>query len=269
MRTLFRAPVTSSAAIAQAEREVLSTYSDTVSVADKGKSVLKFGRNGDLDTGTRETIWNQGDNETYVTTNAIDTISSSNAGDSQEVSIEYHTVAGTGTSSVFTFGTQTATLNGQTKVVLDTPGARVSRVLNTSSTAFAGDVYVYEDTAISSGVPTDATKIHAKVSAGDDQTFKCATTFSGTDYAFITMVYASVKRSTSAVIDFRLEVRTAGGVFLPKLEFSAVQSGGVSAVMLDPYIIVPKNADVRITGEPNTNNTTADAGFAAYLAKVI
>ena len=257
--------------IAQAERVVLSTYGDRVSVEQKAKSLLKFGRNDDLDAGTRETIWNQGGDETYVAfdgSNPIDSISSSDAGDTQEVSIEYHTQSGTGASTQFTFGTQTATLNGQTRVAL-TAGARVSRVQNLDNTPFAGDVHVYENTALSGGVPSDATKIHAKANAGDDQTFKTATTFSNSDYAFISHVYASVKRSTSAVCDFRLEVRSPGGVFLPKFEFSVSQSSGVANIPLSPFIIVPKNNDVRITAESNTNNTTADAGFGAYLAAVV
>lgn len=258
----------SMSAVSAAEAVVLDTYGDTVSAATKAKSLLKFGRNDDLDTGTRETIWNNGGDETYVTTNAIDTISSSSASDTQVLQVEYHTVTGTGASAQYTFGLQDVALNGQSKVPLSVPGARTSRIRNNGDVPLVGNVYVYEDTAISGGVPTDVTKIHAEVLAGDDQSFKAATTFSNTDYAFITSVYGSVKRSTSAVVDFRLETRAPGGIFLPKLEFSAVQSGGVAQIILDPFIIVPKNYDVRITGQSNTNNTTADAGFNAILAAV-
>lgn len=258
-----------SMSISMAEAEVLATYGDTVSAASKAKSLLKFGRNDDLDTSARETIWNNGGDETYVTSNSIDTISSSSASDTQIVQVEYHTVSGTGASAQYTFGLQNVTLNGQTKVTLATPAARISRIRNNGSVPLVGNIYVYEDTAISGGVPTDGTKIHAEVRAGDDQSFKAATTFSNIDYAFITSVYGSVKRSTSAVVDLRLETRAPGGLFLPKFEFSVVQSGGVAQIFLDPPIIVPKNHDARITGRSNTNNTTADAGFNAILAVVV
>ena len=254
--------------VAHAENVVLKTYGDTVSVEDKGKNLLKFGRNVDLDTGVRETIWNQGGDETYVSTNIIDTISSSDAADTQTVEIEYHTVTGSGASQQFTFGVQEATLNGQNKVTLTTPCARVSRVRNEDNTAFAGDIYVYEDTAITGGVPSDATKIHAKAEAGDDQTFKASTTISNVDYLFITLVYASVKRNTAGIVDFRLETREPGGVFLPKFEFSVSQASGVAHIPLSPHIIVPKNYDVRITGNSSAANIQADAGFNGVLALI-
>lgn len=255
--------------VGMAENEVFLSYGDRVSAVQKGKSLLKFGRNDDLDTGSRETIWSAGGNETFVTANLIDTISSSSSSDTQSVQIEYHTISGSGTSSQFTFGLQNVTLNGQNKVTLGVPCARVSRIRNNGSVSFDGDVYVYEDTAITSGVPSDTTKIHAEAFAGDNQTFKASTTFSNTDYAFVTSVYGSVKRATSAVIDLQLEVRSPGGIFLPKFEFSVTQSGGVAQIMFDPYLIVPKNNDVRMTGSSNTNNATADAGFSAILAEVV
>lgn len=256
-------------AVSMAENEIKARYGDTVSVLTKGKSLLKFGRNDDLDPGTRETIWLNGGTETLPTTNAIDTVSSNNAGDTQDLYVEYHTVSGTGADATYTFGTQTATLNGQNKVTLTVPCARVSRMYNLGSTAFAGNIYCYEDGTVTGGVPDDNSTVHATISAGDEQTFKAATTVANTDYMIVTAVYGSVKRSTSAVIDFRFETAAPGEVFRPRFEFSGTQSAGVSFVKFDPYIIVPKNYDVRVTGETNTNNTTADAGFQAYFAQIV
>lgn len=253
----------------QAENEVFSTYGDRVSAIQKKKSLLKFGRNGAVGSSTRVTVWNQSGDETYVTTNAIDTISSSSGSDSQEVTIEGHTVSGTGADAQFTFVTQTATLNGQTKVVLGTPLARMSRIVNNDTTVFAGDIYGYEDTAITAGVPNDATKIHAKIVAGDNQTFKASTTFSNSDYYFVSQVYASVSQKTSAAADIRLERRLVGGVFRPFFEFTASYQGGVASVHFSPCLIVPKNSDVRLTAPASTTNVGVNAGFNGFLASVI
>lgn len=258
--------------IGQAERVIKSTYGDTVSVAEKAKNLLKFGKNVDLDTGVKETIWATGGNETYVTTNVIDTISSSDAGDTQEVTIEGHTVSGAGASAQFTFVTQTATLNGQNKVVLDTPLARVSRLADNDNAPFAGDIYVYEDDTLTGGVPDTASKIHITVlgSIGDTQSFKAATTFSNTDYFICTGGFASVRRANTAVVDFVFEVRLPGKVFRPVSAITLNTAGvGFAQVDFKPYVIVPKNADIRVVATSSANNVQADASFQGYLAKVV
>lgn len=259
--------------VSQAEREILSTYGDVVSVEAKAKSLLKFGRNANVGT-SYETVWEYGGNETYVTTNAIDTVSSSSASDTAtEMFIEGHTVSGTGTSSQFTFVTQTVTLNGQNKVTLATPLARVSRAYVANSTVLVGDFYVYEDDTLSSGVPTTATKVHMTVegaTSGHTQSFKAATTFSNTDYAIVTGGYAAVNKKTSANVDFVIEVRQAGGVFRPAGGRIALQSGGQTTqqIQFDPYVIIPKNADVRVRAIASTTAVEVDASFQAYLAAV-
>ena len=257
--------------IAQAERVIEGTYGDVVSVKAKAKNLLKFGKNVDLDAGSSETIWATGGNETYVTTNVIDTISSSSAGDTQSVVIEGHTVSGTGAASQFTFVSQTATLNGQNKVVLSTPLARVSRLSDTGSTDFAGDVYVYEDDTITGGVPNTASKIHISAlgSIGDNQSFKAATTFSNTDYFICTGGWASVRRANTAVIDFIFEVRLPGGTFRPVSALTLNTAGaGFAQIDFKPYVIVPKNSDLRVVAISSTNNVQADASFQGYLAAV-
>ncbi len=256
--------------VVQAERETFVSYAVNVDVLAKGKSILRVGRNDDIDNAVRETIWLQGGDETYATTNAIDTISSSNAGDSQDVTIEYCTVSGTGTSSQFTFGTQTATLNGQTKVVLTTACARVLKVTNASGTTFAGDVYVYEDDTITAGVPDTAANVHAKVLLGEDQSFKACDTIANTDYAFITKLFAtsSPPSTTDARVSVRLEVRKVGLVFVPEIELTVTHKGGLLELPLKPYLVVPKNADIRMTAYMTANNFGVNAGFQSILASV-
>ena len=78
--------------ITQAENVVASTYGDQVSVSAKRKNLNKFGRNTSVASSAFETVseW-QGSvtNETFVTTNLIDSIVSSSPSDTtQTITIE-------------------------------------------------------------------------------------------------------------------------------------------------------------------------------------
>lgn len=251
--------------LVQAEREIEATYGDRVSVDRKAKSLLKFGKSAELGTSGLETVWTLGGNETYVSDNTISHISSSSALDTEEIYVEGHTVD----NGEFTFVAQTATLSGNTKVSLDTPLARVSRISNNGSTEVAGRVVVYEDTTVSGGVPTDETKIHIDMVDGYQQSFKAATTFSKEDYYVMTGFYGAVSAKQSAAADFYVEIRNPNGVFLPKACFTASSTGGNSDISLDPAIIVPKNSDVRVRCETETNNAVVFGIFKGYLAKVM
>ncbi len=72
------------------------TYGVNVSVENKKKDLLKFGRNPLVGT-TRATIMDLPTgvlHETYVSTNAITTISSSSTSDTRQVTVEGHTISG-------------------------------------------------------------------------------------------------------------------------------------------------------------------------------
>ena len=254
--------------LVQAEREIFQTYGDKVSVDQKAKSLVKFGKSAALST-NRETVWSVGGMETYATDNVIDSISSSSANDTEEIYLECHTVTGTGENQQFTFLTQTVDLNGQTRVALPTPVARISRVFNNNGTELEGAVYVYENTAIVGGVPSDLTKVHGQIPAGFQQSFKAATTFSNEDYYILTGGFGSVSYKQSAAVNFYLEFRTPGKVFREGASISANSAGGAWTVDLDPAIIIPKNSDVRVTCQTGTQGAEVYASFKGYLAKVI
>ena len=191
-----------------ADQEARLTY-NRASHKAKGKSLLKFGRSEGLDT-TSQTVQAQGGNEIFPTTNTITTVSSSNAGDTIPVIIEGHTVTGTGTDAQFTFSVQSALLAGQTEVALTTPLARVSRVYNAGATNLAGDVYVYEADTVTAGVPQTAAKIHIKIEAGADQSYKAATTTSNIEMFYLTGFAGSVNKKTTATVVIELQVRRVG-----------------------------------------------------------
>lgn len=255
--------------LVQGEREIQSTYGDYVSIDKKAKSLIKFGKSADLSTNGLQTVWTVGGNEVYVSDNTIAYVSSSDATDVQEVTIEGHTVTGTGFDQEFTFVVQNVTLNGQTPVALATPLARTSRMYNNNGQELVGRVVVYENTTVVGGVPSDATKIHLDIPAGFQSSFKAATTFSKEDYYLLTGAYGAVSLKQSAAVDFYVEIRDAGKTFRQAALFTASSAGGAFNIELDPCIIVPKNADVRITCETSSNNAVAFGVFRGYLAKVV
>lgn len=252
--------------LVQAEREIEATYGDRVSIDRKAKSLIKFGRSAELGTTGLETVWTVGGDETYVSSNSISYISSSSASDTQQITIEGHTVNADGE---FTFVVQTATLDGQNAVALDTDVARVSRAYNSDSTELAGRVVVYENATVVGGIPTDETKIHIDIPLGFQQSFKAATTFSKDDYYLVTGFYGAVSAKQAAAVDFYVEIRDKGKVFLPKGCFTASSTGGAADINLDPAILVPKNADIRVRCETETNNAVVFGIFKGYLAKVL
>ena len=253
--------------LVQAEREIQSTFGDVVSIDKKAKSLIKFGKSADLSADGTSTVWTVGGHEVYVNDNLITHISSSSAADVYEVLLECHTVSGTGQDAKFSFLTQTVTLQGQTKVALPTPVARVSQIFNNNGVELVGRVTVYEDVAITAGVPNDPTKIHIDIPAGLQGSFKAATTFSDEDYYVLTGGFGSVSLKQNAAADFYLEVREVGKVFVQRAAVSA-SSGGPWDIDLDPAVIIPRNADVRITVETDTNNAVVFGVFKGYLAKV-
>jgi len=251
--------------LVQAEREVYLQYGLEVSIDAKAKSLFRFGRNTDIGL-TRETVWSLGGNEVYATTNSITHISSASASDDQLIRIESHTIDANGD---FNFVVQTVQLNGQNKVVLPTPVARVSMATNYNSHNIVGPVYVYEDTTISAGVPIDLTKAHIQIPAGTNQSFKAATTFDKDTFAFVTQGFGGVGNKQTANIEFELEFRPKGGVFIQGAAIIAGSSSGNFNVNLDPCVIVPANSDLRVTCISDNAGADAFVNFNLYMAKVL
>lgn len=256
--------------IAYAELKVFRDYGDIVSVAQKAKSLNKFGRTEEVTT-TPRTIAQLGSgesHETYQTSNTIDYVVSSDGADTQSIVVEGHTIDADGE---FTFVVQSVTLTGQTKAPLTTPLARCSRMYNNGSTNLAGTVYAFRDTTVTGGVPQTAANIHCTIPITKNQSFKAATTISKSDYYFIRVVYVSVNKKAAADVDVELEIRLKGKVFRQQFPLS-VSTDGVNTFLeeLRPMLIVPKNADVRLTASALAGSAIAvSGGFNGYLAKVV
>lgn len=270
--------------VKHAENVIFSTYGDTVSVAEKKKSLNKFGGTtvGTSFT-TVQTFQGSEINETYVSTNLIDSISSSSAADtSKTYTIEGHTIDGSGN---LTFVVQDATTNasdGRTKVTLGTPLARATRLylkdsgtFNSPQTAGAGVIYVYDDTGgVTNGVPNTAAATKIMLAAGSTQSLKASTSTSSQDYWIITSFSATIEELAPSAdyVEFRIEWRRidTGGAWRPLGRELVVLKGGTPAnpEPFNPYRIIPKNSDIRIVARSNTGTADVYAEAEGYLAVI-
>lgn len=245
-----------------AYEQIKREYGATVQV--KQSSLLKFGKNEDIDAGTAETVWMPGSHEVHAAANSIDTLSSSSAADLQDLVVEGLTLSG----SDFTYVTQPATLNGQNKILLTTPLARCVRIYNDDATDLDGTVYAYEDDTLTAGVPDTASKIHAQLDGADNQTLQCATTVPHDQYWLITQVYGGINNKTAASVVFNVQIRLFGKTFRTQPALSAHPEGGASPIDLRPFIIVPANADFRMTALSDTANVSVTTWANGILCEV-
>lgn len=248
------------AAVKKTHGIILEVVSDT--------ALRKFGSNTDADTGAFETVWTGGGDETYPTTNTIDTLSSSNVGDTQTVTLTGFTISGSG---LLTRVTQDVIVNGQNKVLLGTPLARIERGHNASAADLLGNIYVYRDTTLTAGVPTDLAFNHLVIEAIYQQSHKCAFSTDQDEFFFITSFGATTLQGNNAHADFSLETRkieAAGLVFRNQLLMSASRDGADVDRHLDPVIIVPNNYDVRMRAESDVNNIGVSSDIAGYYFKI-
>lgn len=242
-----------------------------INVFPKGKSLLKFGKTDNADSAQKTTLMKLNAttfNETYLSANSINKVSSSSTNDGATITIEGHTIDSAGN---LTFVVQSIALTGQTAATLATPLARATRAFNSDSTTLAGDVYVHETDTLSSGVPQTGAKIHLVIAAGEQQSEKAASAVSATDCYFVTEIEGGLERgNVSANADFALEVKLQSGVFRRRWG-TTLRSAGTSTAyrQLRPFLIVPPNADFRLVAISDTDNTTISGYTNGPLCRVL
>jgi len=220
------------------------------------RAIHKFGFNSDVDTTTEpEHVWDYGGDYTYSTTAAIDTISCSSVADTQNIAV-------IGLDENWLEVTQVVTLDGQTKVTLPTPLIRVSRMVNISNDQtdiaadLVGNCYLYEDTAISGGVPTDPAMIRAMMQNGNNQTLMALYTIPANYTGYIVRWTAAIANKSATKMEFVGRARDFGGVFTNQI-LGSVSDAGSSSVSNDfpiPIAISPKT-DVDVLAYTDTNNS--------------
>ena len=231
--------------------------------------IHKFGNAPNFDTTDNDvTVWDGADdagiNEmryNYSTTAAIDTVSSSNAGDTQVLEIQ-------GLDSTWSLSIQNATLNGQNQVTLTTSLIRVFRVKNIGVTDNAGSIYIFEQTVDvgGDGIPDDTTKIRAIIQPGNNQTLMAVFTIPFSKQGFMTSFFAGTSGAKkTATYNVELRIRPFGGVFQLK-HLSALSEDGSSHWnhLYQAPERIPGRADIEMRAQINTTSVTESALSAGF-----
>lgn len=261
---------------------IRSNYGHVVDVITKGKPLAKYGKTLNADQNVKTTVMTLPGaeaNETFVSTNTIDSISSSSGSDTGPLVVEGHTCDQT--TGDKTFVVQTATLTGQTEATLPTPLCRSTRAYRPNGTFasptvnLVGTIYVYDNTGVTlaSGVPNVNANVHLMIEAGENQSEKAATSLSSTDYWIVHQVAISIGRASGATanVDVEIEVREQGGVWRSLGGEYTLRSGSDSGVTFDfePYAIIKPNSDVRLVATSSVNDTIVSGFIAGWLGQIV
>ena len=235
--------------------------------------IHKFGAAPDFDIADGfVTVWDAAEDDTawelmqyvYSTTDAIDSVSSTDAGDTVDVEIQ-------GLDGNYDLVTQTITLNGQTRVALTTDLIRVFRVKNVGATDLAGHVIVYENdtTVVVPGVPDDPNLIRAVVHPENNQTEMAIYTIPAGYTGYMRSWYCSTagaKRDSGHTM--LLFARPFGQVFQLKHK-SNIEVSGTSQTQHE-YVEPEKfeeKTDIEIRMDTDQDIAGVAAGFDIVLVK--
>ena len=226
----------------------------------------KFGQVDSVQAATPADVWEYGitsgaEKYTFSATADIDTISGSNAGDTQDVIIDGLDINGDQI-------TQTATLNGQNKVPI-TPIWRFNRAFNDNANDFAGDVYIYVDGVITAGVPNDVTTVRGYIKAGKGQTNQSIYTVPNGKTAFLFGEEVSLTKAGGATVvaaDFEQKSREFGKVFRNKEFFTLLSSGNSGKNYNFPVPLEYKGkTDILPSVDVSANNVGASWAYTMLL----
>jgi len=230
----------------------------------------KFGSAGDFDTGDGAvTVWDGANDAdiaemqyTYSAAADIDSLSSTDAGDTQDIEVQ-------GLDANYDLVLQTITLTGQTRVALTTPLIRVFRLKNVGTVDVAGFVYCYVNGPLTGGRPNTTLNIRAVIEGNNNQTLMAVFTIPNGTIGYLRSFFASsagAKKTTNFII--RLRARPFGQVFQLKNKTSIPSDGaGIQYVYDDPEVFTAKT-DIEMTAEITAATVTqasVSAGFDLVL----
>lgn len=250
------------------EELIYGQYRKLVRVELSRAYLARGGKNFSPASTSKETVMIGGGNEVYVNTNSISTISSSSLLDFQEVDVVGFIIGPGGT---FTHLNQRVFLNGQNKVALNTPLARVEVVSNISPVNLSGTLYVYEDTTIVLGIPVDFSKVHIRVRPQDNRSFKAAATTGDGEFLILSSLSFGVFdrdfisfRNRSA--EFSVEIRPQGGSFSSFAKVPLSSRNGYKKLPLEQPVIIAPNSDFRVVAEVSSVGTEVSCFLHGYYA---
>ena len=223
--------------------------------------INKFGENPDVDS-TAEDIWDFGGAYIFSTTAAIDTLSSTNVNDLQDIIVE-------GLDSDWLEVVQEVTMNGQSKVSLTIPLIRINRAFNNDDNAVQGNIHIYENTAISGGIPTDGTKVRAMIRDGNNQSLMAIYSVPANKTAYMELVTWDLSRDKVTTANVTWRVQLFGKKFRVQHR-TTVLSTGTSNTIRDykPPVKIPPKSDIKSRCESvSTINTAIGSTFDLILVE--
>lgn len=201
---------------------------------------------------------NSGILQNYSTTADIDSISSENAGDTHDITI-------VGLDVNYVEVTQTATLNGQTRVALTAPLLRVNNVFNFTSTATLGDLWIYVNTAIVAGKPADLTQIRSSIkmigTVSEERSATSVYTVPADKTGFI--VFGKTTVSDSKSLELTFWGRQSGGLFLMQHHID-LKDNNYDYFFKFP-LMVPEKADLEIRASVSSGSAEVSAVYDLIL----
>lgn len=199
---------------------------------------------------------------TFSATAAIDTISSSNAGDTGDVDLDIIKADGTR-------DTISVTLNGQNKVQTFTPFLAFNGGSMARTGVPAGDIYIYEDTAITDGVPDDLSTTRGYIEAGATNDAIGVYTVP-TDEIAIAIAFGGGVEERTAAVRIVTQFRPPGFVdFVRPTAGLALEATGTSSFR-GPLVIprgVPAGTQLKASVSTDELNTTVLGDFTIVLVK--
>jgi len=229
-------------------------------------SIDKFGANDDItgNSNYQTIVGGQSGAYPYSTSADIISLSSSNTGDNQTIRVIGQTADGTEIE-------QDISLNGRTRVAIDTPLQRVYRMINIDSTDIAGTVYCYSGTTNTLGVPSGASVEKARITNQTNQASMGVYTIPKGKVGFLCRGEVGLKWEGGVFagtenITLHYRSRRIGGVFVTKKEVT-ITSGG-SSIYKDARSfpdVIPSLTDIEIAKVDASASMGAWATFDILL----
>jgi hypothetical protein len=175
-----------------------------------------IGNNPDVDNGTLpEDCWNYGDLYNFTANEGADYyISSSDANDTQSIGLNILTVDENGDWNREIYA---ETLEGQTKKLIEPPSGnpvvRVNFMRNLTLPDNAGNIYLYENSGVINGVPTDPSKVRGFIAIGDNATASSIFSVPSGEKALGLQQFASYSGANKGDVLFSVRIRDFGGPF--------------------------------------------------------
>lgn len=229
-----------------------------------GRTVYnRFGRALNLTFDTLIDVWN-GPTDLYTFTAGIIGqvgvpyyISSSNAADNQNFYFS-------GINEKGFEQNHSQPINGQTKTRLSDTFLwfRFWDAININSESLQGDLYIYEDTTVTNGIPDDLTKIRGFVKRADNQSQMGIWTIPLNEQGALTDVILGISNKVQAIVAFEIHARLVGGIFTLRGagSINSVGTGIFQRCFCAGSRFFP-GADILIKAQTKTNSIDVIADF--------